>query len=68
MIDIQNVYSLAFFDKHLKGLATPLLDGPSPTILKWCSCRAILRVDGGRERGENQASIDRDDCPIPAEA
>jgi hypothetical protein len=21
---------LAFFDKHLKGLATPLLDGPSP--------------------------------------
>jgi hypothetical protein len=30
MIDIQNVYSLAFFDKHLKGLATPLLDGPSP--------------------------------------
>lgn len=25
-----NVYSLAFFDKHLKGLATPLLDGPSP--------------------------------------
>jgi hypothetical protein len=30
MIDIQNVYSLAFFDKHLKGLAAPLLDGPSP--------------------------------------
>lgn len=25
-----NVYSLAFFDKHLKGLAAPLLDGPSP--------------------------------------
>lgn len=29
MIYIQNVYSLAFFDKYLKGLATPLLDGPS---------------------------------------
>jgi hypothetical protein len=29
MIYIQNVYSLAFFDKHLKGLASPLLDGPS---------------------------------------
>jgi hypothetical protein len=29
MISIQNVYSLAFFDKHLKGLASPLLDGPS---------------------------------------
>jgi predicted dienelactone hydrolase len=30
MARIQNVYSLAFFDKHLKGLAAPLLDGPSP--------------------------------------
>ena len=30
MIDIQNVYTLAFLDKHLKGLATPLLDGLSP--------------------------------------
>jgi hypothetical protein len=30
MTTIQNVYSLAFFDKHLKGLAVPLLDGPSP--------------------------------------
>ena len=29
MISIQNVYSLAFFDKYLKGLASPLLDGPS---------------------------------------
>jgi predicted dienelactone hydrolase len=29
MIYIQNIYSLAFFDKHLKGLASPLLDGPS---------------------------------------
>jgi len=29
MIYIQNVYSLAFFDKHLKGQASPLLDGPS---------------------------------------
>jgi predicted dienelactone hydrolase len=30
MTQIQNVYTLAFFDKHLKGLAAPLLDGPSP--------------------------------------
>jgi len=30
MTKIQNVYTLAFFDKHLKGLAAPLLDGPSP--------------------------------------
>jgi predicted dienelactone hydrolase len=30
MARIQNVYTLAFFDKHLKGLAAPLLDGPSP--------------------------------------
>jgi predicted dienelactone hydrolase len=30
MTTIQNVYSLAFFDKHLKGLAAPLLEGPSP--------------------------------------
>jgi predicted dienelactone hydrolase len=29
MTAIQNVYSLAFFDKHLKGLADPLLEGPS---------------------------------------
>ena len=29
MISIQNVYSLGFFDKYLKGLASPLLDGPS---------------------------------------
>ena len=29
MTKIQNVYTLAFFDKHLKGLAAPLLDGPS---------------------------------------
>jgi len=29
MAKIQNVYTLAFFDKHLKGLAAPLLDGPS---------------------------------------
>ena len=29
MIRIVNVYSLAFFDKYLKGLASPLLDGPS---------------------------------------
>ena len=27
--DIINAYSLAFFDKHLKGNATPLLDGPA---------------------------------------
>jgi predicted dienelactone hydrolase len=30
MAKIQNVYALAFFDRHLRGLATPLLDGPSP--------------------------------------
>jgi len=30
MTQTQNVYTLAFFDKHLKGLAAPLLDGPSP--------------------------------------
>jgi predicted dienelactone hydrolase len=29
MVTIQNVYTLAFFDKHLKGMASPLLDGPS---------------------------------------
>jgi predicted dienelactone hydrolase len=29
MTQIQNVYTLAFFDKHLKDLAAPLLDGPS---------------------------------------
>ncbi len=29
MILIQNVYSLAFFDKHLKGMRSTLLDGPS---------------------------------------
>ena len=29
MILIQNVYSLAFFDKHLKGMTSTLLDGPS---------------------------------------
>jgi predicted dienelactone hydrolase len=30
MARIQNIYTLAFFDKHLKGLAVSLLDGPSP--------------------------------------
>lgn len=30
VIDIQNAYSLAFFNKHLKGMASPLLDDPSP--------------------------------------
>jgi len=30
MAEIQNVYALAFFDKHLRGMAAPLLDGPSP--------------------------------------
>lgn len=29
-IQIVTDYMLAFFDKHLKGLAEPLLDGPSP--------------------------------------
>lgn len=30
MTQIQNLYTMAFFDQHLKGLAAPLLDGPSP--------------------------------------
>ena len=29
MAKIQNVYTLAFFDTHLRNLASPLLDGPS---------------------------------------
>jgi hypothetical protein len=29
MICIQNVFSMAFFDRHLKGLVSPLLDDPS---------------------------------------
>jgi predicted dienelactone hydrolase len=29
MTYIQNVYAKAFFDKHLKGMVLPLLDGPS---------------------------------------
>ncbi len=29
MIYIQNLYTKAFFDKHLKGLESSLLDGPS---------------------------------------
>jgi predicted dienelactone hydrolase len=30
MVKIMNDYTLAFFDKHLKGEMAPLLDGPSP--------------------------------------
>lgn len=30
MVEIINDYTLAFFDKHLKGEMSPLLDGPSP--------------------------------------
>jgi hypothetical protein len=30
MVKIINDYTLAFFDKHLKGETSPLLDGPSP--------------------------------------
>jgi predicted dienelactone hydrolase len=30
MVKIINDYTLAFFDKHLKGEKSPLLDGPSP--------------------------------------
>jgi hypothetical protein len=26
---IVNAYTLAFFDRHLKGMPTPLLDGPA---------------------------------------
>lgn len=29
MIQVQNVYSLAFFDKYLKGMTSAVLDGPS---------------------------------------
>jgi hypothetical protein len=29
VFDIINAYSVAFFDKHLKGIDVPLLDGPS---------------------------------------
>lgn len=29
MVEILNSYTLAFFDKHLKGESSPLLDGPS---------------------------------------
>jgi hypothetical protein len=29
-IQIVNTYMLAFFDKYLRGIDTPLLDGPSP--------------------------------------
>ena len=30
MLKIMNSYTLAFFNKHLKGRDSPLLDGPSP--------------------------------------
>lgn len=30
MAEITTAYTLAFFGKHLKGEASPLLDGPSP--------------------------------------
>jgi predicted dienelactone hydrolase len=30
MVEITNAYTLAFFDKHLRGEMSPLLDGPSP--------------------------------------
>ena len=30
MLKIMNSYTLAFFNKHLKGMDSPLLDGPSP--------------------------------------
>jgi hypothetical protein len=30
MNEIVNDYSLAFWNKHLRGLPAPLLDGPSP--------------------------------------
>jgi hypothetical protein len=30
MLKIMNAYTLAFFNKHLKGMDSPLLDGPSP--------------------------------------
>ena len=30
MLKIMNFYTLAFFNKYLKGIDSPLLDGPSP--------------------------------------
>jgi hypothetical protein len=30
MVKIVNAYTLAFFNKYLKGIDSPLLDGPSP--------------------------------------
>ena len=30
MLKIMNAYTLAFFNKYLKGIDSPLLDGPSP--------------------------------------
>ena len=29
-VQVVNAYLLAFFDEHLKGEQSPLLDGPSP--------------------------------------
>jgi hypothetical protein len=30
MLKIMNAYIVAFFDKHLRGIDSPLLNGPSP--------------------------------------
>jgi hypothetical protein len=30
MLKIMNAYTVAFFNKHLKGIDSPLLNGPSP--------------------------------------
>jgi predicted dienelactone hydrolase len=32
MLKIMNAYTVAFFDKHLKGIDSPLLNGPSPAF------------------------------------
>jgi hypothetical protein len=37
---IVNAYSLAFFDRHLKGPHTSLVDGPARNMLK-CSSKRI---------------------------
>lgn len=33
---IVNAYTVAFFDRHLKGLRTPLLDGPAAQYPEVC--------------------------------
>jgi hypothetical protein len=44
--DIINAYSLAFFDKHLRGESPPLLDGPSNSFPE----ARFMHHEGGSER------------------